>query len=807
MKSLIRNIFNTLLLLCFLVTVYAQPLREVTYEMMLETADQSYEIDDYYNAAVWYEKAYKEQRDKDIAIKVAECQYEMRDYKRAVSWYKRVISRDKQGFYQKYKLEYGKVLKMMGEYSEAYQILNEFITETEDDARRKEAALIANGIAKSAEFEENVDAIIKPVHRNVNTASSESGPIIFEDQLYYSSLNRKDEIVYNNKLEGQYHFKIFTTQINDKGVYDKGTLMSEEINREGYNTGNPSFSDDGLVMYFTRTLVEDGELIESKVFYSKKNGKNWGAANELEGDINSHIVKYAVVGELYGKDVMFFSSQIEGGFGGYDLYYSEASGPYSFGTPINLGEGINTPFDEITPFYREGVLYFSTDGYPTLGGKDIFQSSWDGSSWSSPKNMGNGYNSIADDMYYTMDKEGLQGFLVSNRVVEKKKSVKSKTCCDDIYSISFRQVVIDILATVFDDKEEPLNEAEVTLVDMTVGDDKNAPERKVNLNANDFNFALDQDKQYKVVFKRKGYISDSLTFNTVGILDDYTVEKKINLKEIPKPPPPPKEKTITITTNQPIRMSNIYYNLNSAEILTDAEQDLSYIQELMLQYPTLVIELSSHTDAQGLTRSNQELSQRRSNSAKKWLTDRGIDPNRIQAVGYGEEFILNRCVNGVRCSDEEHRFNRRTEFKILSGPTTIEIKEQKKIVNPTGGMPMNTDVDLYSSDNQHAKLPILKFKDNEYQIGELKLGEKIDLVFEYKNTGESDLIIEVVTACHCTTYEYSEEPLKPGETAKIYASYDTGAKGKTGKFREAINIICNTDNLVEEAIFHVTVVE
>ncbi len=807
MKSLFKNTLATLILILCVQAVYAQPLREVTYAMMLETADNSFDIEDYYNAAEWYEKAYKEQKDKDIAIKVAQCQYEMRDYKRALSWYKRVISRDKQGFYSKYKLEYGKVQKMMGEYSEAYATLSEFIAETDDDERRKEAALIANGIAKSSEFEENVDAIIKPVHRNVNSASSESGPVIFEDKLYYSSLNRKDEIIYNGSLEGQTHFKIFTSQINDKGVYDKGTLLNEEINREGYHTGNPSFSDDGTIMYFTRMLIEDGDILESKVFYSKKNGNNWGAASEIEGEINSHIVKYAVVGELYGKNVLFYSAEIEGGFGGYDIYYSDAQGPYSFGTPINLGEGINTPYDEITPFYREGALYFSTDGYPSLGGKDIYQTNWDGSAWSAPKNLGTGYNSVADDMYYSMDKDGLQGFLVSNRVVEKKRSVKSKTCCDDIYSISFREVVIDILAKVIDMEENPLMEAEVTLVDMSVGEDKSAPERKVNLNSNDFNFALDQDKQYKVIVKRKDFYPDSLTFNTVGILDDYTVEKTISLKPIPPPPPPPKEETVTVTTNQPIRMNNIYYTLNSDKILPAAEGDLAYIQELMLKYPTMVIELSSHTDSQGLTRSNQDLSQRRSNSAKRWLTERGIASERIQAVGYGEEFILNRCVNGVRCSDEEHQFNRRTEFKIISGPTTIEIKKQTTNQIPSGGLPINVDIDDYSTSDIQHKLPILEFKQNEFQFGELKMGDKIDFTFEYKNVGESDLIIEVVTACHCTTYEYSKEPLKPGESAKIHATYDSGVKAKTGEFREAINIICNTDNLVEEAIFHVTIVE
>jgi len=805
MKKLVRNTFSTLILLFCLHSIYAQPLREVTYAMMLETADNSFDIEDYYNAAEWYEKAYKEQKDKDIAIKVAQCQYYMRDYKRALSWYKRVVSRDKTGYYAKYKLEYGKVQKMMGDYPAAYQTLTEFIQETEDDERRKEAALLANGIAKSSEFVENVDAIIKPVHRNVNSPSSESGPIIFEDKLYYSSLNRKDEIVYDGNTEGQTLFKIFTSEINDKGVYDKGSELSEEINREGYHTGNPSFSDDGLVMYFTRMLVEDGDILESKVFYAKKNGESWGAANEVEGEINSNIIKYAVVGELYGKDVMFYAADLEGGFGGNDLYYSEASGPYSFGTAINLGETINTPYDEVTPFYREGVLYFSSDGYPSLGGKDIYQASWDGSNWSEVANMGTGYNSSADDMYYSMNKEGLQGFLVSNRVVEKKRSVKSKTCCDDIFSVTFREVVIDLLAKITDLEDNPLKEAEVTLVDMSVGEGKNAPERKVNLNSNDFNFALDQDKKYKVLVKRKGYYPDSITFNTVGILDDYTVDRTIAMKEIPPPPPPPKDKTITVTTNQPIRMSNIYYTLNSAKILPAAEGDLAYIQELMLKYPTMVIELSSHTDSQGLTRSNQDLSQRRSNSAKKWLTDRGIASERIQAVGYGEEFILNRCVNGVRCSDEEHQFNRRTEFKIISGPTTIEIKERKK-VPISGGLPMNFDTDLYSVDTSD-KLPILEFTSNEFKLGKLKMGETVDMVFEYKNTGNAELIIEVVTACHCTTFDYDKKPLQPGETAEINVYYDSGAKGKTGEFREVVNIVCNTDNVVEEAIFHVTVTD
>jgi outer membrane protein OmpA-like peptidoglycan-associated protein len=98
----------------------------------------------------------------------------------------------------------------------------------------------------------------------------------------------------------------------------------------------------------------------------------------------------------------------------------------------------------------------------------------------------------------------------------------------------------------------------------------------------------------------------------------------------------------------------------------------------MMQYPDMRIELSSHTDSQGSDEYNERLSQRRADNAKSWMVARGIAPERITAVGYGEKFILNHCKNGVKCTDEEHRYNRRTEFKILSGPTSITIEEEVK---------------------------------------------------------------------------------------------------------------------------------
>ena len=135
----------------------------------------------------------------------------------------------------------------------------------------------------------------------------------------------------------------------------------------------------------------------------------------------------------------------------------------------------------------------------------------------------------------------------------------------------------------------------------------------------------------------------------------------------------------TLNINESVRLDNIYYEYDKRDILSEAEKELNVLRQMMVKYPTLIIELSSHTDARGPSKFNQVLSQNRADAAKLWLVDNGIEGQRIQAVGYGEEQILNNCLPPIQCSDEEHAFNRRTEFKIVEGPAELEIK--KRIFN------------------------------------------------------------------------------------------------------------------------------
>lgn len=664
-----RNIFPIIGFIIISYSLSAQPLRSVPRDMMIEAAEESYKKGDYYNAVEWYEKAYKEEKDKDIAAEVAYLHYLLRDYKRAENWYRRILRRDRDNRYASERMIYGLVFKALGKYPEALEQFNFVINDENSDAEdRQYAEHQIAGIELANELPQNIEAVITLVDKkNVNSGFSDFSPREYVDgSLYFASFLRDDEIVIEEKDDENAYAKIYYTTKGDKG-YQQPTELGQHINRENFHNGNVSFSRDGNRMYFTRSELIGNELASSKIYVSYRSSSGWSAAQELSLSTGDYMAKHPTIGQLFGNEVLFFVSDMEGGMGGFDLYYSTLQGEDGYSVPVNLGEVVNTDSDEITPFYKDGTIYFSSKGHAGLGGYDIFSSDWDGTVWSDPANLGYNYNTSYDDMYYSKSADDLRGFLVSNRPDKEKRNLKSKTCCDDIYEIGIRQLVIDLLALV-EDENGPLNGANVELFDLTTGSDG---QFKTNTVGNDFNFLLESDRAYKAIVSRDEYFPDTVEFNTVGIFDDYTVRKTVVLEKLETEP-----EIEIITINQPIRLNNIYYDFDDDQILEAAEKDLYVLLDLMNQYPDMVIELSSHTDSRGITRYNEDLSQRRAESARTWLLEEGVNEDRIVAKGYGESKLLNRCRNGVRCSEEEHQFNRRTEFKIIAGPQSIEIKKE-----------------------------------------------------------------------------------------------------------------------------------
>ena len=776
-------------------TLLAQPLNKQTPDMMQDVGDEEMEKGNYYGALEWYEKAYedKDMRTIDLQYKIGQLHYLLRDYKKANRLYKRVVEKKmKKGktnpFLPEALFVYGKSLKMMGEYDQSIEQLEKYLAAETDPMKKAMAQNELTGAQMALGMTPVTGVLIENAGKP-NTKLTESSPVLGPDgELYYSSFLANEPTVLDGK-QGDYHFKVVKaskSKKKDKEAYAKGKALTSKINREGFHTGNVSFSKDGGTMYFTRMQLEGTALGESKLYYSTKDGKRWTGAKEVVGIDGDYLVRHPRVGEHFGNEVLFFSSDMEGGSGGFDVYYATKKGDGVYGDPINVGEVINTIGDDETPYYRDGVLYFSSTGHPGIGGFDIFSAKWNGSSWSKPENLGIGYNSPVDDLYFSLDESGNNGVLISNRV--GTKSAKSPTCCDDIYLVTIPEVVLELLATTFDANNEPLNGATVQLIEMVSGKLGNTDSQN-NGSGNNFGFTLGEEKSYMIIAQKEGYLPDTAYTNTVGLVESTTIEKQLSLKPKPKPPVVVVEEDPyeEYTTSQPIELSNIFYDFNDDKILPEAESDLTLVLDLMRQYPDMVIEMGSHTDAQGNDSYNQRLSLRRANSAKDWLVDRGVKSNRIKGVGYGETQIRNQCTNGVKCDDEIHRQNRRTEFKIISGPTVIKIKKTRlKKRSGNGGIGMIQDA-------PKKKVSEIKFEKNSIDLGTLTQGEKRSLKFKFTNTGTEPVKIDFATgSCGCTVPDWPRKTFKPGESGTIDVEYDS--KEKEGQQDNTVDVYLTAED-------------
>lgn len=656
---------NSILIYLFLlitIAATAQPVQTSSYDTMIKTAVEAAEGGDYMTAIEWFTKAHEETKDPNLQVAIGDMYVLLRDYPKAEKIYERIIKRDKRDDFYDIRLDWAKVMKMQGKYKEALSELTTFASTTENDSLQKEAKLEIKGILQMEHYPENIEAAISFAGEKINSPSAESSPAFYTDgSLYYTSMPSKKPVVLDGE-QGEYHAKLYVSSRDAQGEFGKPSILDEAINRaDFYNTG-VSFSEDGLRMYFTREKFHNNKVESAQVYLSKRSGDQWTTPYPIDVINTENRSRHPYEGELFGSKVLFFVSDMPGGYGGFDLYYSPINGD-EYGLPVNLGPVINTYKNEVSPFYKDGTLYFSSDGHPGMGGKDIFYSKWNGSKWAEPANMGFNYNSSYDDVFFRLNQSGTSGALVSNRIhKDKKKYGNSLTCCDDIYLVQIRDVVIDLKLLVQNDK----GNLDGSTVELYEGNSKIPTETKTNSLSNDFNFLLDSDKTYMAIILRQGHHPDTLQFNTNGIFDDYSFSKTVVLKEKPA------TKRI-VKRNEAIVLNSIYFDFNDDQILPDAEKDLAKLKLLMDQYPDLVIELSSHTDSRGDNNFNMKLSQRRAESTKKWLENEGIAANRIKAKGYGETKLLNKCKDGVKCTEEEHQKNRRSEFRIIAGPQTIEI--------------------------------------------------------------------------------------------------------------------------------------
>ena len=813
--KLMRNF--AIILVLFLagsLALQAQPIRKSSYEGMLAAAREAYKTENYVFALEKYEEAYEEKEDKALIDTLSWLYFRVRDYRRAERSFARIMRRDKEGELADYKFVYGRLLKMNEKYDDAIKELQDFVSATSSDSLKTLAKAEITGAEMAKELPQTMKGVtVENAGKDLNGKVSEYSPALVSKgkEIYFATFDAEDVIYVDEKTKDKSYAQIYKSDKDDNG-WEKPKVLGEEINRPEFHNTNVSFSKDGRVMYFTRAQLEGNVLSECKIYYSVGGSEGWSGAQEVQGVNGDYLAKQPAAGELFGQEVLFFVANMPGGYGGFDIYYATKKSEGVYGDPVNLGSVINTLGDDETPYYRDGTLYFSSTGHPGLGGFDIFYSTWDGTKWSAPLNMGRGYNTSVDDYSLTLDEEGYFGALTSNR--EGGRSAFGRTCCDDIYTVSIARIYADLVVGLFSDDKKPLPGGTIYLV-PTQNNKMGDPTAKTSEKGNRFDFDLELDMPYMVIANHPAYYPDTLTFNTVGQKESKTYEERFFLKAKPVPPPVPEYDTITI--EQPIVLENILYDFDDDRIKTEAESDLQVVYELMTEYPEMKVELGSHTDNRGVDQYNENLSQRRAESARRWLVRKGIDRERIVAKGYGEsqpqtvtakaaalypflkvgDVLTGEYIDALKTEEQKevaHSLNRRTEFKILEGPTSITIKstrlrkkEEVKKSSDRGSLPVQKTATQGGE-------PKMQFKQTLVDLGKVKKGEKRTYTYEFVNAGTADLKIDLISVCDCTTIvdDPTGRTFKPGQKGKIEIIFDSSEKDES----ETIDIdifLANTD--------------
>ncbi len=629
-------------------------------EKQQEKADQLYSKYAYIDAIKIYERiAEKGYINQDILEKLGNSYFFNADYKNALKWYDQLFELSKNNqevqLPDEFYYRYSQTLKSQERYSEANQMLDKFTQMVSGNDQRAKVYERNKNYLK--EIEENSNRFeLFPV--SINSENSEYGTAFYGDSTVIITKSKKPGF-FSSKADwtGDTYFDLYQT--NKVGVDLQSESKFTEILNSKFNESSPVFTKDLKTIYFTRNDVKmdrKAETVILKIYKSTLNSNGqWSTPVALPFNSNDYNVAHPALSP--DENYLYFASDMPGTLGKSDIFRVEIKeGGKKYGKPENLGKQINTEDRETFPFIsKDGIMYFSSDGLPGLGGLDIFgvKLNPDGT-FGRLQNIGRPGNSPDDDFAFVVNSDTHEGFLTSNRQGGKGK--------DDIYGFTENpplafdcsKIIKGIVKDI--DTKEILTDVEVTLEDK----DHNKLASMTNNSVGEFDFGrktVDCDDQYAYVRAQKtDYSVAEERVNFVQGTDEVYAE--IFLKT---------QRTAFKVGDNIAKFFNIeiiYFDFDKSNIRHDAAIDLAKVVEVMKEYPNMKIEIQSHTDSRGSDSYNLALSDRRAKSTLEWMVKEGISRDRLTAKGYGETQLVNGCSNDVPCSEEDHQLNRRSAFII-----------------------------------------------------------------------------------------------------------------------------------------------
>ena len=490
----------------------------------------------------------------------------------------------------------------------------------------------------------------------INTEQSDFSSAFFgEDKLVFSSTYQASG-QRDYDWTGEPFLDLYIADIGVEGQLENTQQIEGDINT-AFHESSAVFTKDLKTVYFTRNNYKNGKkrtdrknTVRLKLLKaSVDEDGNWSDVEELPFNNDNYSVAHPAL-SLDGKK-LFFASDMPGTTGESDLWYVDIYKDGSYGDPINLGQKVNTEGRESFPYIADdGTLYFTSDALIGFGGFDLFKAELTDSGIArDPENMGLPINSAGDDFGFLLKTETNTGYISSNRDGNRGSA------SDQIYYFKPSKCVVEITGLVRDSNTGNLMPgATVKLLDMGMNI---IAEQIVQQDAR-YSFPEEVEcgqAYYLITENGLAYSIAETTFVAPTTSQSVSVDMEIETFSQDCPP---------YDLGCLLGLNPIYFDLNKYYIRPDAEIELTKVFNAMIRFPELIVRIESHTDSRSPQSYNLRLSQNRATSTRNWLIQRGIAPSRLSAVGYGESQLMNRCADGVPCTEAEHQLNRRSMFII-----------------------------------------------------------------------------------------------------------------------------------------------
>jgi outer membrane protein OmpA-like peptidoglycan-associated protein/tetratricopeptide (TPR) repeat protein len=646
-----QNIMRQIILIIALVGI---SFTVISQNSTIKKAEQRFEQYDFENAINQYSKT--ENHSLDSRHKLAESYYRVGNLKKAEEIFAKLAT-EKEATPEDI-FSYASILEERKKYSYAKTWMDKFAKLKPND-KRAISYLKCTGGYKKLQKNNNQFTIN---NLEINSENEDFGAVYYKDCIVFASSRVQRKAIKRRwSWNKQPFLDIYKANINENNKITNVKIFTKKINKK-YHEGPVCFTSDLKKMVFTRNNYlnkSSNGTINLQLFESTLNdNEQWSEPKALPYNSPEYSVGHASISN--NGTWIYFASDMPGGSGGVDIYKAKILNNGTYGTPINLGDKINTEANEMFPVIdSHGMLFFASNGLAGVGGLDVFVAQIkEDNSIGQVKNLGTPVNSNRDDFAFILSENGKFGYLSSNRDGGKGD--------DDIYSVEVLKPItfikpnlkIELVCKIIDKKtKEPIPGVSISLLDKT---SQKSEKFVANNNGICKHKITGKKKNDETTFvgklMKKGYfpktINRKITFDHAGVYN-LMAELDAEVKDL----------------REMIQINPINFDLNKYNIRPDAKIELNKIVEIMNKYPELVIELGSHTDCRGSKKYNLKLSEKRAKASAQYIKSKIIKPERIYGKGYGESQLLNKCACEGKiksnCSEKQHAKNRRTEFKVI----------------------------------------------------------------------------------------------------------------------------------------------